>query len=144
MMALIGTFTYEFEVSLPLFARGPLEGGATTYSWLMGAFGLGAVLGGIYCTRHAQTGVPRMIRAAGMYMAAMLATACTDSLSTAVILLVLVGFASITFLTPESGVWVYPLPAPDVIVPLVLFDPFVIREYLMKSMTNQSTHRRAS
>jgi MFS family permease len=99
MMALIGTFTYEFEVSLPLFARGPLQGGATTYSWLMGAFGLGAVLGGIYCTRHAQTGMPRMIRAAGLYMATMLATACTSSLFATVILLVLVGFTSIIFLT---------------------------------------------
>ena len=47
MMVLIGTFTYEFEVSLPLFARGPLAGGPTIYSWLMGAFGLGAVVGGI-------------------------------------------------------------------------------------------------
>jgi MFS family permease len=102
-MALIGTFTYEFEVSLPLFARGPLGGGATTYSWLMGAFGLGAVLGGIYCTRRPQTGVPRMIRAAGLYMAAMLATACTDSLSAAVILLLLVGFASIIFLTTGNS-----------------------------------------
>jgi MFS family permease len=103
MMALIGTFTYEFEVSLPLFARGPLGGGATTYSWLMGAFGLGAVLGGIYCTRRAETGVPRMIRAAGVYMAAMFATACADSLSAAVILLVLVGFASIIFLTTGNS-----------------------------------------
>jgi MFS family permease len=103
MMALIGTFTYEFEVSLPLFARGPLGAGATTYSWLMGAFGLGAVLGGIYCTHHAQTGVPRMIRAAAAYMAAMLATAFADSLSAAVILLVLVGFASIIFLTTGNS-----------------------------------------
>jgi MFS family permease len=103
MMALIGTFTYEFEVTLPLFARGPLGGGDTTYSWLMGGFGLGAVLGGIYCTRHAQTGVPRMIRAAGAYMAAMLATACTDSLPAAVGLLVLVGFASIIFLTTGNS-----------------------------------------
>jgi predicted MFS family arabinose efflux permease len=103
MMALIGTLTYEFEVSLPLFARGALDGGATTYSWLMGAFGLGAVLGGIYCTRHARTGVPRMIRAAGVYMAAMLATACADSLSAAVILLILVGFASIIFLTTGNS-----------------------------------------
>ena len=103
MMALIGTFTYEFEVSLPLFARGPLAGGAATYSWLMGAFGLGSVLGGIYSTRHAQTGVPRMIRAAGLYMAAMLATALTDSLVAAVILLLLVGFASIIFLTTGNS-----------------------------------------
>jgi MFS family permease len=103
MMALIGTFTYEFEVTLPLFARGPLAGGDTTYSWLMGGFGFGAVLGGIYCTRHAQTGVPRMIRAAGLYMAAMLATACTDSVTAAVLLLILVGFASIIFLTTGNS-----------------------------------------
>jgi MFS family permease len=103
MMALIGTFTYEFEVSLPLFARGPLAGAPTTYSWLMGAFGFGAVVGGIYCTRHAKTGVPRMIRAAILYMLAMLATACTNSLPAAVVLLTVVGFASIVFLTTGNS-----------------------------------------
>jgi MFS family permease len=103
MMALIGTFTYEFEVSLPLFARGPLAGGATTYSWLMGAFGFGAVLGGVYSTRHAQTGVPRMIRAAALYMLAMLATSCTDTVPAAALLLLVVGFASIVFLTTGNS-----------------------------------------
>lgn len=103
MMALIGTFTYELEVSLPLFARGPLAGGATTYSWLMGAFGLGSVLGGVYSTRHAQTGVPRMIRAAVLYMLAMVATAFTASVVAAVLLLLVVGFASITFLTTGNS-----------------------------------------
>jgi MFS family permease len=103
MMALIGTFTYEFEVSLPLFARGPLAGGATTYSALMGAFGLGAVLGGIYSTRHPQTGVPRMIHAATAYMATMLATALTDNLPAAATLLTLVGFTSIIFLTTGNS-----------------------------------------
>ena len=103
MMALIGTFTYEFEVSLPLFARGPLAGGATTYSWLMGAFGVGAVLGGVYSTRHAKTGVPRMIRAAILYMLAMLATAGTGSVEAAVPLLLVVGFASIIFLTTGNS-----------------------------------------
>jgi MFS family permease len=103
MMALIGTFTYEFEVSLPLFARGPLAGGATTYSWLMGAFGLGSVLGGVYSTRHAQTGVPRMIRAAVLYMLAMFATAFTASVVAAVLLLLVVGFASITFLSTGNS-----------------------------------------
>src|SRR6201995_5732263 len=103
MMVLIGTFTYEFEVSLPLFSRGPLGGGAVTYSWLMGAFGAGSVLGGIYCTKNAQTGVPRMIRAAVLYMAAMLATACANTVATTVVLLVVVGFASITFLTTGNS-----------------------------------------
>jgi predicted MFS family arabinose efflux permease len=103
MMALVGTFTYEFEVTLPLFARGPLAGGATAYSWLMGAFGLGAVLGGIHCTRRPQTGVPRMIHTAAAYMAAMLATAATNSTAAAAAALVLVGFASIIFLTTGNS-----------------------------------------
>lgn len=75
MMVLVGTFTYEFEVSLPLFARGPLEGNATTYSVLIAAFGTGSVIGGIYCTKFSKTGVPRMIRASALYAAAMVATA---------------------------------------------------------------------
>src|ERR1700729_3028179 len=45
MMALIGTFTFEFEVSLPLLARTTFHGGATAYSWLIGALGAGAVVG---------------------------------------------------------------------------------------------------
>src|ERR1700744_2673973 len=69
----------------------------------MGAFGVGSVLGGIYCTKNAQTGGPRMIRAAVLYMAAMLATAFANTVATTVVLLVVVGFASITFLTTGNS-----------------------------------------
>jgi MFS family permease len=103
MMALVGTFTYEFEVSLPLFARGPLHGGATTYSLLIAAFGFGSVVGGLYCIRHPQTGVPRMIRAALLYAAAMFATALTSRTELAVPLLIVVGVASIIFLTTGNS-----------------------------------------
>jgi hypothetical protein len=71
--------------------RGPLTGGAT---------------------RHAQTGVPRMIRAAVLYMLAMFATAFTVSAVAAVLLLLVVGFASITFLTTgNSTIQIAALPA---------------------------------
>jgi predicted MFS family arabinose efflux permease len=103
MMALIGTLTYEYEVSLPLFGRGALHGGPTTYSALLAAFGVGSVAGGVYCTRHPTTGVPRMIRAALVYAAAMLATALTTRTYAAVALLTVVGFASITFLTTGNS-----------------------------------------
>jgi Transmembrane secretion effector len=63
MMVLVGTFTYQFEVSLPLFARGPLHGGPTTYSLLIAAFGFGSVLGGLYFARHGPTGVGLFHRA---------------------------------------------------------------------------------
>jgi MFS family permease len=103
MMALIGTFTYEFEVSLPLLARSPLHGSVTTYSWLLGAFGLGSVLGGIWGMRHPQTGVRRMVAAALLYTAGMAGTALAPSVPVAVALLVVVGLASITFLTTGNS-----------------------------------------
>jgi MFS family permease len=103
MMALIGTLAYEFEVSLPLFGRGPLHGGPTTYSALFAAFGFGSVVGGVYCIRHPKTGVPRLIRAAVVYAAAMLATALTTQTYATVALLIVVGFASITFLTTGNS-----------------------------------------
>jgi MFS family permease len=103
MMVLVGTFTYEYEVSLPLFARGPLHGGATTYSLLIAALGFGSVAGGLYCIRHPQTGVPRMIRATMLYAAAMLGTALTSQTYLAIILLMVVGVASITFLTTGNS-----------------------------------------
>ena len=53
MMALVGTFTFEFEVSLPLLAETTFHGTAATYSWLIGALGAGAVLGGLYAARAA-------------------------------------------------------------------------------------------
>src|SRR5580692_10687358 len=57
MMALVGTFTFEFEVSLPLLAETTFHGTSTTYSWLIGALGAGAVAGGLYAARFARTGV---------------------------------------------------------------------------------------
>ena len=47
MLALVGTLAYEFQVVLPLLARGPLEGGAGTYGLLTSAMGAGAVVGGL-------------------------------------------------------------------------------------------------
>jgi len=48
MMAIIGTFTYEFSVSLPLLAQFTFHGSATTFALLSLALGFGSVLGGIY------------------------------------------------------------------------------------------------
>ncbi len=103
MMALIGTFTYEFEVSLPLFAHVSLRGSTTTYSWLIGAFGVGSIIGGLYCAWMSATGLPRLIRAAIVYAAAMAATAFAPTLWIAVPLLIVVGIASITFITTGNS-----------------------------------------
>ena len=103
MMALVGTFTFEFEVSLPLLARDTFHGTDTTYSWLIGALGAGAIAGGLYAARGAPTGVTRLTRAAAAYALAVGLVAAAPTLPTAVAGCVLVGAATITFLTTGNS-----------------------------------------
>jgi MFS family permease len=99
MMTLIGTFTFEFEVTLPLIASDTFHAGPTAYSWLLGAFGCGAVLGGLRAARHARTGIRPLIASAAGFGLATTAAALAPSFWIEVILLALVGAASVTFLT---------------------------------------------
>ncbi|MCS5720332.1 MFS transporter [Herbiconiux sp. CPCC 205763] len=102
MMALIGTFTYEFEVSLPLFARADFGPGFTA-PWLIVAFGSGSVIGGLYCALRPRTGRRRILSSASLYAVSLLATAFASTLWIAIALLVVVGMASITFLTTGNS-----------------------------------------
>jgi MFS family permease len=103
MMAVIGTFTFEFEVSLPLLATKTFHGTGTTYSWLLGAFGAGAVAGGLYAARSARTGVARLTKAALAYAIAVGLIALAPTLPTAVAACVLTGAATIAFLTTGNS-----------------------------------------
>ncbi len=103
MMALVGTFTFEFEVSLPLLAETTFRGTATTYSWLLAALGAGAVAGGLYAARSARTGVPRLTRAALGYAIAVGLLAAAPTLAAAVGACALAGVASVLFLTTGNA-----------------------------------------
>jgi predicted MFS family arabinose efflux permease len=103
MMAVVGTLTFEFEVSLPLLATKTFHGTGTTYSWLLGAFGTGAVAGGLYAARWARTGVARLSWAALAYAIAVGLVALAPTLPTAVAACVPTGAATITFLTTGNS-----------------------------------------
>ena len=47
MMTIIGTLTFEFSVSLPVFAKFSLGGDASSYAFLVTAMGTGSIVGGI-------------------------------------------------------------------------------------------------
>ena len=103
MMALVGTFTFEFEVSLPLLAETTFHGTATTYSWLLGALGAGAVAGGLWAARSARTGVTRLTCAALGYAVAVGLVAAAPTPVTAIAACVLAGVASVIFLTTGNA-----------------------------------------
>jgi MFS family permease len=96
MMAIIGTFTYEFSVSLPLFAEQTFGRGAV-YAAMTAAMGVGAVFGGLY-TASRNTGSPeRLPRAAFGFGVAVLTASLMPSVPLAIAALIAVGFFSISF-----------------------------------------------
>jgi MFS family permease len=103
MMAAIGTFTFEFEVSLPLLARDTFHGTSTTYSWLIGALGAGAVIGGLYAARSQRTGLRRLTWAAAAYAVAVGLVAAAPTLPTAIAGCAITGVASVVFLTTGNS-----------------------------------------
>lgn len=53
MMACIGTFVFEFQVSLPILAQQVFHGDAKSYALLLAAMGAGSVVGGLFAaSRH--------------------------------------------------------------------------------------------
>lgn len=98
MLALVGTLAYEFQVVLPLMARGPLDGGAGTYGLLTSAMGAGAIVGGLVVAGHGRTGLRPLSAAAAIFGLAILGAAVAPSVVTSLVALAVVGAASVTFL----------------------------------------------
>jgi MFS family permease len=103
MMAFVGTMTYEFETSLPIFAEQTLRAGVYGYSGLTTAFGVGAVMAGLILVKWPQTGLARLVWMAAGYAAAMALLALSPTLRAGVAAAFLVGAASIAFLTTGNS-----------------------------------------
>jgi MFS family permease len=97
MMALIGTFTYEFQVSLPLIAQFTFHGNASSYALLTGSMGFGAAIGGISFASRKGIHPNKVITASLLFGLAVLAAAFMPSLILTGLALVFVGIASINF-----------------------------------------------
>jgi MFS family permease len=113
MMAIIGTFTYEFTVILPLFAEFTFGKGAGGYALLTASMGAGAVVGGIVTASRKRQGTPTMLLlAAFLFGVTDLIAASAPTLPLAMAAFVLVGFFSITF-TALGNVTVQLASAPE-------------------------------
>jgi MFS family permease len=97
MMAIIGTFTYEFTVILPLFARYTFHGDAGSYAAMSAAMGVGAVVGGLVTASRRKNSPSMLVLSALFFGVTVLLTALAPTLNLALLALVLVGFFSITF-----------------------------------------------
>ncbi len=99
MMALVGTLTYEFQVSLPALVTDTFGEGATTLGWIFSAMGIGAVVGGLVSASRHATGIRPMVASSTAFGAATLVTALAPTVPFALAALLLVGAASVWFLS---------------------------------------------
>jgi MFS family permease len=97
IMAIVGTFTYEFHVSLPLLAQQTFKGDASSYAFLTASMGLGATAGGIVFASRTGLRFSKVVSACFLFGLAVLAAAFMPSLRLAGLVMVLVGIFSINF-----------------------------------------------
>lgn len=103
MMALVGTFAYEFQVTLPVMARQGLHAGAAAYGFMTAAMGVGAVVGGLLVAAVGRTGLRPLVLAAAAFGAVILLAALAPTLHVELIALALVGWASISFMATGNS-----------------------------------------
>lgn len=104
MMAIIGTLTYEFQVTLPLLAKYTFHGNAGSYALLTAAMGTGAVIGGLATASRRKTAPRGLIVTALAFGAAVLMAAFSPSLLTAILAMVIVGVFSISFTALDNTI----------------------------------------
>ncbi len=98
MFAIIGTFTYEFQVVLPVLAQKTFHGDAALYAAFTAAMSIGSVVGGlITASLRRRTNSKTLAITTLAFGAAMLAAATAPTAALTMVVLVAVGFASIAF-----------------------------------------------
>jgi MFS family permease len=97
LMALVGTFGFNFQVILPLLARFSFDGGAGAYAALVSAMGVGSVVGALITGARGRTG-PRLIAGAALAFGIFaLPAAAAPGLIVEIAALTLLGAAAVTF-----------------------------------------------
>lgn len=112
MMTLIGTFTYEFSVVLPLMATQTFHAGATGYAWMNAMMGVGAVVGGLVVASSTWLSVKLLATIACGFGVAELLTALSPTLEIALLGMVAIGFMSVGF-SSRGNATIQLLSAPE-------------------------------
>lgn len=103
VVAVIGTFTLNYTVLLPLFAKFTFHAGPGTLGVLTSAMGVGSLVGALTAAARSRPS-PRLLAAAATALGVVvLATALAPTLAIAIPVLALVGAATITFLATANS-----------------------------------------
>lgn len=104
MMALIGTFAFNFSVTVPLLVNGPLGGGTGTFTLLFSVLSLGSLVGALATARRTVVTPRQLVRSSAAFGVSMVLLAISPTLGFAFPVAVLLGLASIAFMTTSTAI----------------------------------------
>jgi len=104
MMAAIGTFAFNFQVTIPLLVTGPLGGGDGTFTLLFSILSLGSMGGALWTARRTEVDGRQIIGAAAGFGVTMLLLAAAPTLWASFPAAILLGVASIAFMTTSTAI----------------------------------------
>jgi MFS family permease len=98
MMAVAGTFAYEYQVVLPLLARFTFGGDAQTFAMMTSAMGVGAVAGGLFTASRQSRPAMALAHTAGLFGAVQIMASLAPGLVACLISLVALGAVGVSFI----------------------------------------------
>jgi MFS family permease len=104
MLTAIGLLAFNFGVTMPLFVTRSLGGNDTTYTLLYSVLSVGSLVGALATARRAAIEVTHVIVAAVMFGVAMLLLSTAPTLMLAFPGGLLLGFASMVFMTQSTAI----------------------------------------
>ena len=104
MMALVGTFAFNFNVAIPLFVEKSLDGSAAQFTLVLSVMSMGSLVGALSVARRKSISIRDVVIASLVFGTAMTLFAASPSLGVAFPVALLVGFGSISFLTASTAI----------------------------------------
>ncbi|MBW3580138.1 MAG: MFS transporter [Actinobacteria bacterium] len=104
MMAVIGTLAFNFQTVLPLFATRDLGGTEVTFTTLMSFLSLGSLIGALATARRERVSVHTVGLSAVAFGLSMALLSVAPTSGAALAVGVLVGIASIAFMTASTAI----------------------------------------
>jgi MFS family permease len=104
MMAVVGTFAYNFQTVFPLFVTRSLDGSDTTFTLLLSVTSIGALVGALATARRKTIDVRMVALTSLAFGAAMAMMTFAPNTAVAFPIALLVGVGSIAFLTASTAI----------------------------------------
>jgi MFS family permease len=102
-VVLVGTFAFNFTVTLPLLAKNVLHGSASDYALLMCSMGLGGLVGGLVVAHRSRPTRALLCGLAAAFAVLMALVAVAPSIWLACVALVAMGAASLAFIATANS-----------------------------------------